>query len=127
MNYKKILGDKGERKVAEYLKKHKYKIVARNYSCKLGEIDIIAENKEYIVFVEVKTRAEGQMFEAREAVNYSKQQKIIKTATFYLGSQGFDKQPRFDVAEVIVDTKGKMQVNYFENAFWQEKNGYAVF
>lgn len=126
MNIKKTIGDKGEEFTAKFLKKNKYKIIERNYSCKLGEIDIIAEDKEYLLFVEVKTRQEGQMLEPRYSVDKKKQQKILRTASYYLQNNKNKKQPRFDIAEVIVNNEGKMSINYLENAFWQEGN-YAPF
>ncbi len=119
MNIRKVLGNKGEVIVAKYLKKHKYKITEKNFSCKFGEIDIIAENKEYIIFVEVKTRMYGQDIAPALSVGYTKQQKIIKVATLYMKLNHSDKQPRFDVAEVFMNTNGKAEINYIENAFWK--------
>jgi putative endonuclease len=122
----KELGEKGEEKVAKYLIKNKYKILNRNYSNYTGEIDIIAENKRYIIFVEVKTRSEGQMLTPALSVDRKKRLKIIKTAALYLQKYDSRKQPRFDIAEVICNQKGKLSVNYIENAFQQEGE-YAVF
>ncbi len=119
MTDKQILGEKGEKAVAEFLKKNKYKIITRNYSSKTGEIDIIAENKEYIAFVEVKTRHAGQMLSPQFAVGVRKQRRIMLTAAGFLKQYMYDKQPRFDVAEVIVYDKGKPDINYIENAFTQ--------
>lgn len=114
-------GDKGEEKVCSYLKRHGYKITGRNYSCDFGEIDIIAANKEYILFVEVKSRGANTIDVPRAAVNRAKQQKIIKTAYCYLSENRIELQPRFDVAEVVLNEKGEpKQVNYFENAFCEE-------
>ncbi|MCH5298313.1 MAG: YraN family protein [Ruminococcus sp.] len=126
MNYKRIKGDKGEEFAVKFLKKNKCKIITRNFSCKSGEIDIIAENKEFILFVEVKTRQEGQMLEPRYSVDKKKQQRLLKTASYYMQSHKTSKQPRFDVAEVIVNNEGEMSINYLKNAFWQEGD-YAVF
>lgn len=115
------LGDKGEKFAAKFLKKNKYKILKRNFTQKTGEIDIIAENTEYIVFVEVKTRTEGQMLAPMYSVDNKKQQKILKTANWYLAYNPSDKQPRFDIAEVYVNEKGKMRINYLENAFGKRR------
>ncbi|MGN1138940.1 MAG: YraN family protein, partial [Ruminococcus sp.] len=125
MNINKSVGNDGEKTVIKYLKKHKFKIVDTNFSCKFGEIDIIAESEDYIAFIEVKTRAYGQMLEPRCAVDKRKQQRIIKTASIFLYTYENKKQPRFDIAEVIIDQRGKKTINYFENAFWQENDGYA--
>lgn len=111
------IGNGGEAFVAEYLKKKGYIISARNYHSRFGEIDVIAENDDEILFVEVKTRAENSRVRPYEYVNAAKQQKIITTANIYLKHNGFGLKPRFDVAEVFVSPDGKMALNYFENAF----------
>ena len=70
------LGKIGEQKAAEYLKKKGYKILERNYKYKNLEIDIIAQRKTDLVFVEVKTRSDNTLFEPEDAVNYQKQRNI---------------------------------------------------
>lgn len=127
MTDRQILGYKGEKATCKYLKRNKFKIIKRNFASKHGEIDIIAENKEYIIFVEVKTRSEGQLLDPKAAVNYQKQLRIMKTASAYLRDNPSSKQPRFDISEVIADGRGKLNINYLENAFYQEKTDYAVF
>lgn len=117
----KSSGKFGEDFTAKYLVKNGYKIVAKNFHSRFGEIDIIAQNKTTIAFVEVKTRTEGALYSPREAVDYFKQQKCIKTAQFYLVNNPSELQPRFDVSEILLlkDTK-KPEVkihNYIENAF----------
>ena len=122
MGKTQIIGNGGEAFVAEYLKKKGYIISARNYHSRFGEIDVIAENDDEILFVEVKTRAENSRVRPYEYVNTPKQQKIITTANIYLKHNGFGLKPRFDVAEVFVSPDGNMRLNYFENAFSVEKN-----
>ncbi len=122
----KATGNFGEKLTENYLKKHKYKILARNYSCKSGEIDIIACNKQYIIFVEVKTRSENYIYTPSEAVTKSKQLKLLKTATYYLKQNNIELQPRFDVSEVYVFANKDPEINYIENAFIQEGD-YAFF
>lgn len=122
----KAVGNFGEDFTAKFLKKNKYKILNRNYSCKYGEIDIIACNKQYILFVEVKTRGENYIFTPSEAVTKSKQIKILKTAVYYLNHHDINLQPRFDVCEVFVSPNKKPEINYIENAFMQEGD-YASF
>lgn len=120
MNKKKI-GNFGESFACRVLRKKGYKIVCRNYRKTFGEIDIIAENEDCIVFVEVKTRNENYMFEPIFAVTKDKQRKIIKTAQCYLAKYDMDKQPRFDIIEVVVK-KGLIfhakEYTHTENAFW---------
>ena len=112
-------GKFGEDKAAEYLRKKGYTIVQRNYSSRLGEIDIIAENDDFLVFAEVKLRKNDRYGEAREFVNYAKQQKIIRTASLYLSQHEQEKQPRFDVIEVYVPNGifSSVKINHLENAF----------
>lgn len=113
------IGQIGEDYVAKFLKKKHYKILARNYQKRYGEIDIIAENKNYIAFVEVKTRHTDSMTSAAEAVNRQKQLKIIKTASMYLSENETEKFCRFDVCEVYVnaDNLKVVNINYIEGAF----------
>ncbi len=116
------IGNKGEGFIAEYLKKKGYIISAKNYRTRFGEIDVIAENNDEILFVEVKTRKEGSLVRPYEYVNREKQRKIFVTANIYLQHNGFGLKPRFDVAEVFVGDNGSMRLNYFENAFGAEIN-----
>ncbi len=117
MNIGKV-GTLGENSVVKHLKKHKYKIVDRNYTSRFGEIDIIAKNKEFLLFVEVKTRKENSLVSGASAVDVAKQQKITLTAQDYLIKNETDLQPRFDVAEVIYAQNNKNpKINYIENAF----------
>ncbi len=117
MGKTQVIGNSGEAFVAEYLKKKGYIISARNYHSRYGEIDIIAENDDEILFVEVKTRKESSVVRPYEYVNTAKQRKIFITASIYLQHNGFGLRPRFDVAEVFTSDGGKMRLNYFENAF----------
>ncbi len=111
-----LFGLEGEERAAKYLKKQGYYIIAKNFQTRFGEIDIIAEDKEYIVFVEVKSRSEKSIAEPREFVDLRKQRKIIKTAEIYLSENPAEKQPRFDVVEVKRE-KGKTSLNHIVNAF----------
>lgn len=120
----KDIGDRGEKYAISYLKKHKYKILERNFNTRLGEIDIIAERKEKIAFVEVKTRHSNSLTMPCEAVDFGKQQKIIKTAKIYLAKNETDKFCSFDICEVIIDSSNLklISINYIENAFEQGSN-----
>lgn len=113
------IGEKGEEYTVKFLEKKKYNILERNYRKRYGEIDIIAENKNYIVFVEVKTRHKDSMASAADAVNRQKQIRIIKTASLYLAENETEKFCRFDVCEVYVnsDNLKLVDINYIEAAF----------
>lgn len=115
----KQTGDIGEKYTDRYLRKNGYKILERNYRRKCGEIDIIAQKGEYIIFTEVKTRAENFLARPYEAVDRRKIERIMKTAAMYIAEKHLDAYFRFDVSEVFTDTQsGKVvDINYIENAF----------
>ncbi len=114
-------GAEGEKRVANFLRKKGFAIINRNFRSKYGEIDIIAENSEYILFVEVKTRKENSLVSGVEAVDAFKQRRIILTANDYIAKTLNEKQPRFDIAEVTVfeKTDGSLgyKLTYIENAW----------
>ena len=109
----------GEDYAAELLVKKGYLIVERNYHSRFGEVDIIAENSEYVLFVEVKTRDENFSVSPLEAVTVGKQRKIFKTALLYLQSHRTNLQPRFDVIGITTkhDSFAVKSIEYIENAF----------
>jgi putative endonuclease len=113
------LGRFGEERAARYLRLHGYRIVETNYSCRLGEIDLIARKGRYLVFVEVKLRKSGDFAAAREFVTRGKQQRILSTASVYLAQNETELQPRFDVIEIYAPQgeKGKITINHIEDAF----------
>ncbi len=120
----KQIGDKGEEYAALFLRKNNYKIIARNFRKKYGEIDIIAEKNNIIIFVEVKTRQEKSLTQPFEAVDKQKQRRLIKTAYAFILENTIEKNCRFDVCEVFVKSHNLklININYIENAFEQESN-----
>ena len=100
MGRNNLVGAWGEYQAAEYLKKRKYRLVAMNYSCRFGEIDLIVSNREYLVFVEVKLRKSDKFARAAEHVDYHKQNRLRATAEMYLSQYPTNLQPRFDVIEI---------------------------
>lgn len=101
------------------LKSKKYKIIKRNFYCPLGEIDIIAREKDILVFVEVKYRKISIEGNINRTVPYKKQQKIIKTAKWYLGKHLESNQVpscRFDVITLVGDINNP-EITHLENAF----------
>jgi len=112
-------GKIGEDYAAELLSKKGYQIIERNYHSRFGEIDIIAENEEYIVFAEVKTRDEHFSVSPLEAVTVGKQRKIYKTALLYLQQHKTKLQPRFDVIGITTQSGAftVKSVEYIQNAF----------
>lgn len=114
------LGRWGEEKAADYLRRRGYKIIGMNYSCRMGEIDIIAENRKYVVFAEVKLRKSDKFGQAREYVTGAKQERLRITAQMWLASNETDKQPRFDVIEIYApdgENSNMISIEHIENAF----------
>lgn len=109
-------GSAGEKYACKMLTKKGYKILSRNFQTRFGEIDIVCRDNDYIVFVEVKTRSQQYVGSGREAVNYSKQSKIIKAAVQYLQQNPLELQPRFDVVEVTT-INGACSAEHIVNAF----------
>jgi putative endonuclease len=114
---RKVLGNRGEEIAAKYLEEQGYKILARNYRCLLGEIDIIACDNEDLVFIEVKTRTNLAFGLPQESITRSKQFRIRKIALHYLA----EKRPlyskyRFDVVSILLNNE-ECQLELFRNAF----------
>ncbi len=113
----KKTGEYGEILSRKYLTDKDYNILANNYRTKIGEIDIIAQNKNLIVFIEVKTRRSTTFGLPREAVNYRKQRTLYKLAEQYIQYNKIkDTDFRFDVIEVRWE-KDSYSINHIENAF----------
>lgn len=115
MKNNRNIGNINELLAVKYLELNGYKILERNYFIKnIGEIDIIANDSQYLVFIEVKYRSSLINGFPREAVNLKKQQKISKTASYYIFKhQIYENTPiRFDVVEIYKDN-----INLIKNAF----------
>ena len=109
-------GKIGEDIATRYLEQIGYEIIQRNFECKIGEIDIIAKDKEVIVFVEVKTRASALYGQPKDAVDRTKKKHIYKTAEFYIYIRHLENYPvRIDVIEVY-KKQGKFMVHHIKNA-----------
>lgn len=116
-------GSRGELYAVRYLRNKGYYIITSNFNCRFGEIDIIAKFDSYIVFVEVKTRANNAFVTGRESVTKSKQRKIITSAMIFMSNFEYDLQPRFDVIEIVTKPGEKFEVEeltHFESAFDSE-------
>jgi len=114
---KRAIGQKGEEIACELLIKKGYHIVERNYRCPIGEIDIIAYNRNTLVFIEVKYRTSRKYGYPAESVDIRKQKRIIKTAQYYLIEKKLlDCTCRFDVVEVE-NINNEIKINIIENAF----------
>lgn len=120
MGRNNLSGAWGEALAAKYLQKKRYKLVATNYRSRFGEIDLIACDRKYLVFVEVKLRKTDRFASAREFVDRRKQDRLRTTAEIYLSEFPTDLQPRFDVIEIYApqgtDTL-KPEIFHLEDAF----------
>ena len=116
----KLAGAWGEALAAEYLRKKHYKIIANGFHSRFGEIDLIAQNRKFLVFVEVKLRRSARFAQAREYVDTRKQDKLRVTASVYLSQYPTDLQPRFDVIEIYAPegmATAAPEIYHMEDAF----------
>ncbi len=120
MGKSKLAGAWGEAVAAEYLRRNHYKIVASGFHSRFGEIDLIAQNRKFLVFVEVKLRKSRRFAQAREFVDTRKQDKLRVTASIYLSENPTALQPRFDVIEIYAP-EGTLtttpEIYHLEDAF----------
>lgn len=108
----------GEIYAARYLRDNAFEMMAANFRTRFGEIDLIARDENFILFAEVKARAEFALFAPAEAVDVHKQRKIILTAEEFLSRHPQKLQPRFDVIEVLLSRNFKpVKINHILNAF----------
>lgn len=116
----RLLGRWGEDLAAEYLRRKGYRILAANWRCRLGELDLVAEDGTYLCFVEVKLRRNTAYGPAAAFVDRRKQEKLRAAAMLYLSRYPTDLQPRFDVVEIYapqgVETE-KPELFQLEDAF----------
>lgn len=110
---KRKTGSRYEEQAAAFLEKQGLLVIEKNFRCKSGEIDLIARDGRYLVFVEVKYRSSGSNGYAAAAVDWHKQKRISRAASFFLIRYGYQEPPcRFDV--VAIDGQ---QIQWIRNAF----------
>ena len=117
---RQALGRWGEDRAARWLQIRGYRIVARRYRRRGGEVDLIAQQGGFLCFVEVKLRRDARMGEAREAVDRRKQERLRTAAIHYLIEYPTDLQPRFDVMEVYAPEGMQTRrpvIRHWPNAF----------
>ena len=114
----RLRGRWGEDRAAEYLGRKGFRLVAANWRCRFGELDIVAQSPGGVLcFVEVKRRGPGSIGLPREFVDGRKQERLRRAANLYIGVHGLDSPARFDVAEVYEEKDGGLRVVYLEDAF----------
>lgn len=114
---KRIIGDKGEDEAVKYLVGKGYEIVQRNYSCKFGEIDIVAKQNNTLIFVEVKTRKNNYFGEPQEFVDYRKLERMNMAMDCFLNNYKLvnEYNLRIDVIEITSDNSGGFTLNHIED------------
>ena len=113
-------GEYTETLACEFLERKGLKLIERNFHCRFGEIDLVMQDKNSLVFVEVRYRRSDNFGTAAETVTSSKQAKLIKTATVYLQQHAkINKYPaRFDVVSITGPVAmHNYEINWIENAF----------
>ncbi len=114
---KRKLGDLGEKLACDYLEKLNYIILDKNFHSRYGEIDIIAKDKETLVFVEVKTRTSIKYGQPQEAVDFLKLKKMTKTVYFYVNQYNLNDDLRIDVVAIVLNfANRKAKLTHFKDA-----------
>lgn len=116
---RRAVGTLAEEAAVQYLAENGYRIIARNWYCSTGELDIIAEDLNQLVIVEVRSKREGSKYgTALEAITPSKVKQVRKTASYYLYKTGNNgANVRFDVIAITTNDDGTSQINHIEDAF----------
>ena len=119
LDSRKELGAKGEKLAVKFLKRGGYSIIQRNYRCKLGEIDIIAERDKTLVFVEVRTKQTEEFGPPQYSITAAKRRQISKVALSYIREKNLIEQScRFDVIGITLSSESrKPRIEHIENAF----------
>ena len=118
--FRKLLGQEGEDRAAQFLLRQGYRILERNYRTRSGEIDLIALHRGIVVFVEVKTRTNSAFGAPEQAVTPAKQRRMIKAALGYINHRKLHQVPcRFDV--VAINAAAEKELELIENAFEMDR------
>ena len=115
----RTVGRDAERLAGQYLKREGLISVVRNFSCRLGEIDLIMRDEDCLVFVEVRYRTSNRFSRAGQTVDIYKQRKLIRTAAFFLAKrpQYANSVVRFDVIAIDADDRGNKTIEWIKDAF----------
>lgn len=120
--HRQRLGQHGEEIAASYLRRQGYMILARNWRCPVGEIDIVAREGETLAFVEVRTRRGKGFGTPEESITHAKKAKLVEVAQTYLQEAGLeDVAWRIDVIAIEIGQHGELQrLNLIRNAIWDQ-------
>lgn len=116
---RKVIGRRGEELAAEYLITKGWKLIARNWSTKVGELDIVADDGTQLIFIEVRTTTSQQYGLGFQSVNYRKQQQVRRLALQFVQQQNKGHLPiRFDVISVLLSKEGQLiDIKHLEGVF----------
>ena len=116
---RKLLGQWGEKRCEKFLKNKGLKTLARNFSCKTGEIDLIMVDTDgSIVFVEVRTQAGEDFGPPESTITSAKTARLQRTARYFLATHNIEDRPfRFDVLTMVLGQTGRPQIRHYQNAF----------
>jgi putative endonuclease len=115
---RRLFGQEGEAEAERYLRRKGYRIVARNVRSSLGELDLVAEDGQTLVFIEVKARRSGEFGGAIHAVHRQKQQKLARLASQFLAQRHWmERSCRFDVLLLQATETAELRVEHIQNAF----------
>lgn len=118
-SYRRAAGEHGEALALEYLLRQGLVPIRQNFSCRLGELDLVMQDEHCLVVVEVRYRSDGAIVAAGQTIDYRKQQKLIRTAAMFLAwNEKFAAMPlRFDVVGIDTDANGQSSINWIRDAF----------
>ena len=122
---RRLLGDRaklgrwGEKRAERFLRGKGFRVLARGFSCRAGELDLVmVDGDGTVVFVEVRTRADESFGPAEATITPTKRQRLVRAARFFLTAERIDDRPlRFDVVTLILGRSSKAQIRHYENAF----------
>ena len=118
-SYRRATGNEGEALALRYLLKHGLIPIRQNFSCRLGELDLVMRDEHCLVIVEVRYRTDRTIVAASHTIDYRKQQKLIRTAAMFLAwNEEYATLPlRFDVVGIDADANGRSSINWIRDAF----------
>ncbi|MBI2644187.1 MAG: YraN family protein [Candidatus Wildermuthbacteria bacterium] len=115
MNHIEV-GKRGEELAKKYIRGKGYKIIEQNWHTKYGEIDLVAENKEWCVLIEVRTKIGEQFGLPEETLNYRKMQRLMRNANAYAAIRRISKPYRIDAVCIVLDESGNLiRIDHYEN------------
>ncbi len=114
---RQTMARRGERDAVRFLKRKGYKILARNFACLIGELDVVALRDQVISFVEVKAKS-GTRQNPEEAVDLRKRRKLAQVAEYFVNTRRLNHLPcQFDVVAINYDDEGEPHISHFPDAF----------